>query len=123
MTRVFRQSAQEVVSAAANRVPIDTGFARASVLASTSAMPSIDPNKKGAGTPANFAAAEAEVSLVIAGAKIGQTIFVGWTAAYVGALEYGHSKQAPEGFVRLAAQRWPAIVAEVSARAEMRAGE
>lgn len=119
MTAVFRQASQEVIQDMVNRTPVDTGFARASVVVSTSAMPSIDPNKKGA-DGASYTPDVTEISLAIAGAEIGQTIFAGYTAAYAPALEYGHSKQAPNGMVRLAAQRWPAVVAEVSARAQAR---
>lgn len=116
---VFKQSAQEVIFDMQNRTPVDTGFARASVVVSTSAMPSIDPNKTGAGS-GTYAPDVQEIALAIAGAEIGETIFAGYTAAYAVPLEYGHSKQAPNGMVRLAAQRWPAIVAEVSARAQSR---
>lgn len=119
MTAVFRQASQEIIQDMQNRTPVDTGFARASVVVSTSAMPSIDPNKKGA-AGGSYAPDVTEISLATAGAEIGQTIFAGYTAAYALALEYGHSKQAPNGMVRLAAQRWPAVVAEVSARAQAR---
>lgn len=115
---VFRESSQRVISDMQQRTPVDTGFARASVLVSTSAMPSIDPAKKGDGKP--HSADATQISLAIAGAEIGETIYAGYTAAYARALEYGHSKQAPNGMVRLAAQRWPQIVAEVSAEAEAR---
>jgi hypothetical protein len=119
MTAVFRQSAQEVILDMQNRTPVDTGFARASVVVSTSAMPSIDPNKHGE-EGGNYPPNTEEIGLAIVGAVIGQTIYAGYTAAYALALEYGHSKQAPNGMVRLAAQRWPQIVREVSARAQAR---
>jgi hypothetical protein len=52
--------------------------------------------------------------VVIADAKLSDTIFVGWTANYVQYLEWGHSSQAPAGFVGISAEEWPAIVAEVT---------
>lgn len=119
LTAVFRESAQTVILDMQARTPVDTGFAAASVLVSTSAMPSIDPNKTGA-EGGKYAPDVQEISLAIAGAEIGQTIFAGYTASYAGGLEYGHSKQAPNGMVRLAAQNWPAIVERVSAQAQAR---
>lgn len=121
MLAVFRESTQRVTSIANNGIPVDTGFARASLQASTEEMPPIVDGKKGeAGKvyPASFG----QVSAVIANAQLGQVIYVGWTAAYVLPLEYGHSKQAPSGFVRLAAAQWSRIVSEVTAEAKSRAG-
>ncbi|HXU02761.1 MAG TPA: HK97 gp10 family phage protein [Polyangia bacterium] len=120
MNAVFRESTQRVVSQAQRRIPVDTGFARASVRASLEAMPPIDPTFRG--DPGRTYAPTGEVSVVIAGAQIGQTIYVGWTANYAIFLEYGSSQQAPNGFVRVSAQEWPRIVSEVSQEAESRAG-
>lgn len=110
MTAVFRESTQRVASIADNGVPVATGFARASIRGSLESMPPINPNVKG-GTPSG---SFGEISLVIAGATLGQTIYIGWTAAYVLPLEFGHSKQAPSGFVRLAAAQWPQVVSRVT---------
>jgi hypothetical protein len=113
---VFKESSQRVVSLAVNGVPVDTGFARASIRASTSEMPQIDPNAKGGAYINGFDT----VTLTIAGLELGATLYAGFTAAYIGPLEYGHSKQAPNGFVRIAAEQWPQIVSEVSAEAKAR---
>ncbi len=120
MTAVFRESTQRVVAQAQKRIPVDTGFARASIRGSLESMPPIDPAFHG--EKGNTYSDSGEVTLVIAGAQIGQTIYVGWTANYVGFLEMGHSQQAPSGFVRLAALEWPRIVREVSVEAKSRAG-
>jgi hypothetical protein len=120
MLAVFRESTQRVASIASNGVPVDTGFARASVRASTESMPGIDPNARpaeGQSYPGDLG----QVTLTIAGAHLGQTIFVGWTASYVQYLEYGHSKQAPAGFVRLAAEQWQVTVNQVTSEAKSRA--
>lgn len=121
MLAVFRESAQRTISVAQSRIPVDTGFARASVRASLEAMPPIDPgstNTKGSSVGYN----SSEIVLTIAGAELGQTIYVGWTANYVGLLEQGSSKQAPSGFVRLAALQWQQTVNEVVAEAKARVG-
>lgn len=121
MLAVFRESTQRVTSLANNAIPVDTGFARASVQASTESMPPIISGSKGENGrayPGNFG----QVSAVIANARLGQTIYVGWTASYVLPLEYGHSKQAPSGFVRIAAAQWERVVSEVTQEAKSRAG-
>jgi hypothetical protein len=119
MLAVFHESTQRVASLANNGVPVDTGFARGSVRASTEAMPSIDPNAKGGSVSAEAMSA---VTLVIAGSRLGQTVFIGWTASYILPLEYGHSQQAPSGFVRLAAAQWQVTVDRVTQEAKGRAG-
>lgn len=120
LTAVFKESTQRVASAAANMVPVDTGFARASVRASLEAMPLIDRNARGV-KGSNYTFDGSEISLTIANADLSKTIYVGWTASYVQYLEYGHSQQAPSGFVRINAERWPQIVGEVSAELKSRA--
>lgn len=116
MTAVFRQSAQEVAEQVKRTRPegghmrVDTGFLRASLMASTSQMPSIDPTARPPDDAApNSFAPTPTVTLVIAGADIGQTIYLGFTASYARPREY------QDGFVRLTAQRWKRIVADSAA--------
>ncbi len=121
LEKIWKESARELGSVASNGVPVDIGFARASFQASTDSMPMIDPsktNKEKRPATLNFG----EISAVIASATFGQTIYLGWTAAYILPLEYGHSKQAPQGFARLAAAQWPSIVSGVVGEAKSRAG-
>lgn len=117
MVAVFRESTQRVVSKAQERIPVDTGFARASIQASLAAMPQIDPTKHGV---AGGRYRPQPINAVLAQAQIGQTIYVGWTASYVGFLEHGSSKKAPSGFVRISAMEWPKIVRQVTAEAKAR---
>lgn len=118
---VLRESTQRVVAQAQSRIPVDTGFARASIRASLSEMPPIVKDSHGE-EGQTYGYDSGEVSTVIAGAQLGDTIYIGWTAAYVGALENGHSKQAPSGFVAVSALEWPRIVNEVTAEAKNRSG-
>lgn len=121
LERIWKASAQELGSIASGGVPIDLGFARASIQASTESMPAIDPNKTNKSkTPASLDFGQ--ITAVIASATLGQTIYIGWTAAYILPLEYGHSKQAPQGFARIAAAQWPTIVSGVVGDAKARAG-
>ena len=131
-TAVFRQASQRVIETATMGIPVDTGFARASGRASLESMPAIDPtatNKEKASAPfyqikgqtISLVLDFGDITAVISSAELGQTIYWGVTAAYALPLEYGHSKQTPAGFVRLAAAQWPVIVAETIAEAKSRA--
>lgn len=119
MLAVFRESAQRTVSLAQSRIQVDTGFARASVRASLQDMPQIDPaasNKSGAAVAYDGS----EIVTTIANAGLGETIYVGWTANYVGFLNYGTSKMAGSHFVDLAVMEWPRTVSVVVAEAKQR---
>jgi hypothetical protein len=109
MTAVARQSAQDVRNTMlfGPAMRVDTGFLRRSLLESTTAMPTIDPNAK----PGSFAyEAPPTVSLVIAGWELGKPLYMGFTAAYAAHREYGANGQAPDAFVRTAAAQWQQIV-------------
>ena len=109
---VFRESTERVVEemqkpvGAGGNMPIDTGFLRASLMASTAGMPALSGRNPGA--PASYDSAH--VRLVIAGADIGDTIYARYTANYAGHVNYGAQGCPPRQFVGLAAQKWPAIV-------------
>lgn len=120
---IFKESAQRVISVMQQRVPVDTGFCRASLVTSLTEMPKLLPDNvppKDA-APGSFDADSFRVDTDIARMPSDGTLYVGYTAAYAQALEYGHSDKAPSGFVRLAAQQWPQIVKEVTAEAMKRA--
>jgi hypothetical protein len=123
MTAVFRESAQRVIAEAqkpvaqGGRMRVDTGFLRASGTASLNGLPPATRDRPGEGA---FAYNPVAATLVIAGAGIGDTIYFGWTASYARHREYGTSSQAPDAFMRTAAQQWPAIVARVSGELQSR---
>lgn len=131
MERVFKESTKRVIQevrkpvAKGGNMPVDTGFLRNSLVASTDGPTPIDP-KAGPADGASYDKAgdvlSGDVSLIIAGAKIGQTIWACFTAAYARRQEYGFTgedalgrtyNQAGRGFVRLAAQKWQRIVESV----------
>ena len=124
---VWKQAAQEVVNemqkprAAGGRMRVDTGFLRASLMASTAAMPAINPAAKPA-KGASYSLSDSDITAVIAGADLGQTLHFGYTASYAAHREFGARGQPPDAFVRTAAQRWPTIVREVEARLAARLG-
>lgn len=118
---VAREATQRTVSKAQDRIPRDTGFARASVRASLDSMPPIIPSARGT-EGATYTYNSGEIAVVLAGLQPGVTAYIGWTASYVGFLEAGHSKQAPTGFVGISAIEWPATVAAVTQELKARAG-
>jgi hypothetical protein len=116
---VFKQSTRDVVAemqtplSAGGRMRVRTGFLRASLMASTAGMPGIDPAARPAAGQ-GYATDFAQLNAAIDAAAIGDTLRFGYTAAYAGHREYGAGGQPPDGFVRMAAQNWPAIVARTA---------
>lgn len=115
---VFKMASQDLANevrvpkGAGGNMPVDTGNLRRSLMASTSAMPSVKDGKFDQDN-------DGQISLVIDNAHLGDTIYLGFQAAYARRMEYGFVgkdalgrtyNQQGNGFVRLAAQRWPAIV-------------
>jgi hypothetical protein len=124
---IFKEAAQEVVeemqkpTGQGGRIRVDTGFLRASLMASTTMMPTIKANAnpvEGESYSPDFAQIEA----VIAGADIGDTLYFGYTASYAAYREYGANGQPPDAFVRIAAQNWPIIVDRKAADLKRRLG-
>lgn len=101
MEAVVKTAAQAVVNDASTpvakggRMPVDTGFLRNSLSAAIGTMPQgpSDPMVEGQGDLD-------AVSLVIANMKAGQTLYMGWSAAYSRPME------ARYGFRDAAAQKW-----------------
>lgn len=82
---------------AGGKMPVDTGFLRASMAVSFDGMPS-GPNR---GDPKQaYAYDDAQVTLKLAGVEVGKTIYAGWTADYA---IYAEERY---GFCRSAAQNW-----------------
>jgi hypothetical protein len=87
------------------RMRFDTGFLWSSLMASTAAMPRINPNAQPVdGRTYSYDAGTIEA--VILNADLTDTIYFGYTAAYAAAREYGTRGQAPDAFVRGAVQNW-----------------
>ena len=141
MLAVFRESAQRVISemqkvgpsakspggGAGGAMPVDTGFLRASLM-TTLNQPTSQVKFKDDAIGA-YVWEEGQVQLVILAAKIGDSIYAVYTAAYARRMEYGFSgtdslgrtyNQRGYGFVRLAAQKWQSIVQAVVAEAKGR---
>lgn len=125
MTAVLRESAQRVIDQAqtvgpsvasptggsGGRMPVDTGFLRASMAVSFTGMPT-GPSRNEGGTSVTYDGHD--VTLVLARATPGQTIYAGWTAEYAPMMEERY------GFMRGAAQNWQPIVRQVVNEAKAR---
>lgn len=120
---VLQQSTQELISEAqrvgpsvenptggeGGKMPIATGFLRASMAISFDGMPTGPDRGEG---KAPFSYNDSEVTLRLAGVEVGKTIYAGWTARYAKYVEERY------GFMRSAAQNWQAIVDRVTAKAK-----
>ena len=117
-TAVFRESAERVVEemqtpvGAGGNMPVDTGFLRASLQASTTAPIPINSSAQ-PDEGSTHAYNAGPITLTIAGADLGETIYVTYTANYARDQEYGSNGREGRAFVRSAAQRWPTIVTAV----------
>lgn len=128
---VFKESTKRLIvevrkpKAKGGNMPVDTGYLRNSLVTSTDGpTPISSESRPEPGDKFDTASdtLSGPVTLIINGAKVGQTIWACFTAAYAARLEYGFSgedslgrkyAQSGNGFVRLAAQRWRAIVESV----------
>jgi hypothetical protein len=124
---VFQTAAQEVANevrtpvAEGGRMPLKTGNLRRSLMASTADMPRIQEGKT------TFS--DSGIEMVIAGAELGSTIYLGFQAAYAARTNYGFVgtdslgrtfNQTGYGFVDAVAQRWPQIVIQAEATVRRR---
>ena len=111
------------------RMPVDLGFLRASLMASTAAMPVMDKKAPEGRTPVPYS--PDDVNLIIRNAEIGKPIFVGFTAVYARRVNYGFTGQDKLGreynqegrlFVEHAAEQWSELVAKSEAKARAASG-
>lgn len=109
----FREAVIEIGTRLITRTPIKTGRAQGSWVSTVNVpasgeAPHRDPE-----------AAIAELHVMAARLTLGDVANIFSTLNYMPELEYGHSKQAPHGMVRITAEEWGQIVSE--ARAKVRA--
>lgn len=95
-----------------------TGFLRASLVASNSAMPALTRENPGATVAADYG----EVLLVINGTELGTPIYLGYTANYGQFVHYGTSRMPGRPWVDMVAQRWTIIVERKEAEVRSRFG-
>jgi hypothetical protein len=128
---VFREAAQELaeemdllLDQSVYAQPVSssgyqrTGFLRASFLASKTAMPVLSRGNPGLPVAPDLG----DVLLVINGAEVGETLYLGYTANYAAFVHYSANGHSGRPWVTMAAQRWEIIVDRVAARVKARLG-
>lgn len=106
----IRKIAIDVFSEVILKSPVDSGRFRGNWLVSIGSIPAGTLELEDKTGAATISKVQAEAM----GLKAGQTIYLVNNLPYGPALEMGHSKQAPAGFVRLTVQRWKPIVEAVA---------
>lgn len=109
-TMVAQEAAQRLIhqaqtpKAKGGKMPLDTGFLRASGRTSLTGMPTgpVRGRERAEGEAGPFYTAPD--SVVIAGFKLGMTIFFGWTAVYA------RKQNLYNGFLDSAVKNWQKIV-------------
>lgn len=96
-----------------------TGFLKASLVASTQAMPQLVRDNPGAPVSADHVG---PIVLVINGWEGDETLYLGYTAKYGALVHYGANGNAPKPWVSLVSQRWEAIVREEAAKVKQAFG-
>ncbi|MDP9630085.1 UNVERIFIED_ORG: hypothetical protein J2W85_002146 [Ensifer adhaerens] len=99
--------------AAGGRMPVDTGNLKNSLMGSTTAMPTVDEGEK------TYPDRAGEIELIISNLDVGETLYLGFQAAYGPRMNYGFVgqdslgrvyNQQGFGFVDAEAQDWPQTV-------------
>lgn len=116
---IFKESCSELVEQLNALVPVDSGFLRASLQASTSEMPRLTRAKPDGGT---VFVPDGTIELVIVGADIGDVLYLGYTANYGLYVAMGANGRAPRPWVDMVAQRWQQIVSDKTIEVRRRLG-
>ena len=103
---VVRRVALDLFTRVVRRSPVDTGRFRANWQTSVGAINTTTSEATDKSGSTSVARAQA----VVGSAHAGDRIFLANSLPYARRLEYGHSKQAPAGMVRVTLQEYQGIV-------------
>lgn len=100
-TDVVKKVALQVLKGVVNKTPVDTGRARSNWMTAVNAVPenTVDQSANISREQASAESINRGVA-VIDSVKPFSTVSIANNLPYIGVLEYGGSKQAPEGMVR-----------------------
>jgi hypothetical protein len=112
-TLVVRRTSLDLLSRVIQKSPVDEGRFKSSWLVSLNAIPEGVPGTIDKSGAPSFA----RLNMAVAGMKAGDYIAMTSSLAYSRKLEYGHSKQAPSGVVRITVAEFPQVVAKAAAEA------
>lgn len=109
---VVRKISLDIFRRVIMKSPVDTGRFKGNWQVAIGSIPAgtLEINDK-SGT-----ATVAKVTAATLGLHAGQVIYLVNNLAYARALEYGHSKQAPNGMVRLSLAEYPQVVRTAAAQ-------
>lgn len=124
---VARMSIQDTVNDAqtaakqGGKMPVDTGFLRASGASSLTGMP-YGPDKRLSNVPGSYPSpaeyhTDPKVSVDLANLKLGDTFYFGWTA------EYARVREFYDGFLGSAMQNWQQVVSRRAEELRKRSGK
>ena len=115
LEKICLDSILEISTRIIPRTPIDTGLARNSFVATVDTPTIISPNP--ADGPFPFQGTWSVMSAAETAPKsIGNVYYFTSVLEYIRGLEYGASKQAPNGMVRLTALEWQQVVKKHAAK-------
>lgn len=103
---VVRKIALDIFSRVIQKSPVDTGRFKSNWLVAVGSIP------EGTTVAIDVTAAVTRVEAVTLGAKAGDIIYLVNNLPYARRLEYGHSKQAPAGMVRVTIAEYNSVVAK-----------
>lgn len=109
---VVRKVALDMLSGIVMKTPVDTGRARGHWGVGVNSI------TYGAGIDPSGGSTIAQGGAVIQGAKAGDTVYLANNLPYIVRLEYGHSKQAPQGMVRTTVDEFQAAVNRAATEAK-----
>lgn len=116
-TAVFRESVERLIEQAqtptseGGKLRVDTGFLRASFTLSLDGMPFGESRNPG---DRAYDYKSDRVTVTLAGAELGRTIWGGWSA------NYARPREFHDGFLRSAVMNWQSIVSAVTREAKAR---
>lgn len=122
MKAVRDQSAEDVIELMRRYTPVQYGFLAGTIQATVNRPSTLNRAAPEDGAAIAPNASAGEVSLVIANARLSDTIYGCFTMNYAAFVEYGTSKMAPRAMVQRAAMQWPQIVNRNVSAAKARAG-
>ena len=108
--KLVRAVALDITGTIVKRTPVDTGRARGNWMLTVGAPSSATVTQL---DPAG-AMAQAKALGALASYRPGASVFITNNLPYIVRLEYGSSKQAPGGMVRITAREWKAKIARVA---------
>lgn len=109
-TLVVRKISLDILKRVVQKSPVDEGRFKSSWLVSINSIPTGDPGTIDKSGAPSFQRVDAAVLRMKAGDFIAMTS----NLPYSRKLEYGHSKQAPSGVVRITVQEFPQVVAKAA---------